>query len=155
MHEYHILTPLGAMLATANQDALYSLEFTDAPCRDNETILPAPIKMLIKELADYFAGRLKVFKTPLVLEGTNFQKNTWQALMRIPYGVTISYAELSTNIGNPTAFRAAANANGKNKFPIIVPCHRVINSNGKLGGYSSGLERKIWLLKHEGIEIAN
>lgn len=154
MNQYHIVTPLGPMLATADSHALYHLEFTNTPHLSTKaTSFPAPIRMLTKELADYFSGRLKEFETPMALQGTSFQQNTWRALMRIPYGMTISYAELAASIDKPTACRAVANANGKNKFPILIPCHRVINSNGKLGGYSSGLEHKIWLLKHEGVAI--
>ncbi|ASG67464.1 hypothetical protein fh0823_00640 [Francisella halioticida] len=93
---------------------------------------------------------MKNFSIPLKLTGTEFQKQVWQELLNIPYGETISYQQEAINIGKPTAFRAVANANGKNLLPIIIPCHRVINANGKLGGYTGGLEKKKLLLKLEG-----
>jgi len=108
-----------------------------------------PIEAIQHELNKYFNNNLSIFKTPIKFIGTPFQQKVWQALMKIPYGQTCSYKELAQNIGKATAFRAAANANGANKFVIIVPCHRVINTGGKLGGYSSGLIYKEKLLKLE------
>jgi AraC family transcriptional regulator of adaptative response/methylated-DNA-[protein]-cysteine methyltransferase len=103
-----------------------------------------------QELAEYFAGMLRVFKTPVRLLGTDFQQATWRALQTIPCGETRSYAEVANIAGKPGASRALGNANGANRLTIIVPCHRVIQGNGTLGGYSSGLDRKKWLLAHEG-----
>lgn len=103
-------------------------------------------------LARYFAGELAALDTvPVELNGTPFQKTVWQALRRIPSGSTISYADLATRIGEPSAVRAVGTANGANPVAVIVPCHRVIGSNGRLTGYGGGLDRKQWLLEHEGV----
>ena len=100
----------------------------------------------------YFEGQIGVLdKVPVELNGTPFQKEVWQALRRIPAGTTISYAELAKRIGNAAAVRAVGTANGANPVAVIVPCHRVIGSNGTLTGYGGGLDRKQWLLAHEGI----
>ena len=106
--------------------------------------------LTIAELEAYFAGRLTSFSVPLDLStGTKFQQTVWRALLTIPYGQTISYATLAQNIGKPTAYRACANANGKNPISLIIPCHRVIASDGGLGGYTGGLDIKRALLKLE------
>jgi AraC family transcriptional regulator of adaptative response/methylated-DNA-[protein]-cysteine methyltransferase len=155
-------TPLGTMLAIANAQALYMLEFVDQ-CDLERTIEQLKIKTksaiipgrtchidsIEQELALYFAGRLKEFKTPVHLTGSSFQHNVWNSLLTIPYGTTISYAQEARIIGKPSAHRAVANANGANQLIIIIPCHRIIQSNGSLGGYGAGIARKQWLLDHE------
>jgi methylated-DNA-[protein]-cysteine S-methyltransferase len=108
------------------------------------------LKKCIKQLDEYFAGKRKTFDLPLSQEGTDFRQKVWNQLMTIPYGRTISYLELSKQIGNTKAIRAVGTANGSNKICIIVPCHRVIGSNGDLIGYGGDLWRKQWLLEHEG-----
>ena len=111
-----------------------------------------PIVAIRDVLSRYFAGDVSVLDPiPVELNGTPFQKNVWQALRRIPGGTTISYAELAKRIGEPSAVRAVGTANGANPVAVIVPCHRVIGSNGKLTGYGGGLDRKQWLLEHEGV----
>ena len=155
-------TPLGPMVTIADEDGLYLLEFVDrrglereVEClrnRKSAAIIPGEtvaIKSIEKELKQYFSGKLLEFKTPVHLIGSEFQKSVWQALQKIPIGTTCSYADQAKAIGKPTAFRAVANANGMNPLGIIIPCHRVINTNGELGGYGGGLARKEWLLKHE------
>jgi methylated-DNA-[protein]-cysteine S-methyltransferase len=103
-------------------------------------------------LTQYFHGEIGVLDTIAVeLNGTPFQKKVWEALRRIPGGTTISYAELAKRIGEPSAVRAVGTANGANPVAVIVPCHRVIGSNGRLTGYGGGLDRKQWLLEHEGV----
>ena len=102
-----------------------------------------------KQLEEYFEGKRKVFKLPLAPLGTEFQKQVWNALRKIPFGVTKSYGELASEIGNPKASRAVGAANGKNPISIIVPCHRVIGSNGNLTGFAGGLEAKATLLNIE------
>ncbi len=102
-----------------------------------------------KQLNEYFTGKRRVFKLPLELEGTSFQKTVWQKLKQIPFGETRSYGFIARAIGNPGAARAVGMANNKNPIPIIVPCHRVIGSDGKLTGYGGGLKVKKWLLNHE------
>ena len=155
-------TPLGDMLAIANEQALYLLEFIDRrnikreieqlAIKTNSIITPErthPINSIEQELALYFAGSLKEFKTPVHLLGSPFQQTVWHTLITIPYGTTISYTQEATIIDKPSACRAVANANGANQLAIIIPCHRVINSNGNLGGYGAGITRKQWLLDHE------
>ena len=101
------------------------------------------------QLSAYFAGKLFTFSLPLKIRGTPFQKRVWRGLGKIPYGEVISYAELAQEINAPNAWRAVGNANGANPFSIVIPCHRVIASNGHLGGYTGGLKRKKFLLHHE------
>lgn len=107
-----------------------------------------------RQLEQYFAGRRRSFDVPLDLRGTDFQLAAWRAMTRIPYGTTISYADQARSIGKPTAFRAVGSANGRNPVPIIVPCHRVLASDGTLGGYSLGLSMKRRLLSLEGVSAA-
>lgn len=154
-------TPLDGMIALANEKELILLAFVDDDLessleklqqKTNACLLPQetlPLVSIEAELKAYFDKGLTVFKTPLSLCGTPFQLAVWKELRKIPFGKTCSYSALAQAIGHPTAFRAAAQANGANRFPIVIPCHRVINANGKLGGYSAGLARKEWLLHHE------
>lgn len=155
-------TKLGPMIAIADEEALHLLEFVDRRGLEREVerlkhktksaIIPGntlPIESIEKELKQYFDGELKEFKTPLYLHGSAFSKRVWQELQKIPYGATRSYAQLATAIGRPTAFRAVARANGANQIAIVIPCHRVINSSGELGGYGGGISRKDWLLNLE------
>jgi len=107
------------------------------------------------QLKEYFSGGRKVFDLPLDLQGTDFQLKVWRELLKIPYGETITYKELANRLGNPKCIRAAAKANGANPVPIIVPCHRVIGSDGSLTGYAGGLEIKEKLLVFEGSRTSN
>lgn len=155
-------TVLGPMIAISDQESLYLLEFADRRglakeierfrVKQKTAIIPGatkPITMIKKELELYFSGKLTAFKTPLHLIGSEFQKKAWHALMQIPYGQTRSYLEQAKTIGNEKAFRAIANANGANQLAIVIPCHRIINHNGNLGGYGGGKVRKAWLINHE------
>jgi AraC family transcriptional regulator, regulatory protein of adaptative response / methylated-DNA-[protein]-cysteine methyltransferase len=157
-----ITTPLGSMLAVANDQALYVLKFTNQRNLENEiekfkittqaTIIPGRthhIDSIEQELNAYFAGLLKEFKTPIHLLGSPFQQSVWNALLTIPYGTTISYSQQAHMLDKPSAHRAVANANGANQLGIIVPCHRIIRSNGNLGGYGGGIAHKQWLIDHE------
>lgn len=159
-------TSLGPMFAVADEQALYLLEFVDRRGLEREVerlrqktksaIIPGrtqPINIIEMELKEYFNGKLIKFKTPLFFIGSPFQKSVWIELKKIPPGETCSYSELATAVGKPSAFRAVAQANGANQLAIVVPCHRVINRNGKIGGYGGGVIRKKWLLKHEKKEI--
>ncbi|APC92229.1 MULTISPECIES: methylated-DNA--[protein]-cysteine S-methyltransferase [Francisella] len=156
-----VLTPIGCLIAVADNSYLYACFFTnDSIIKSIEKLLKTyNAKITFKtnkitsqtkdQLDKYFKIELRDFSIPLQLTGTNFQKQVWQQLIKIPYGETISYLEEAREIGKPTAFRAVANANGKNILPIIIPCHRVINTNGKLGGYTGGLDKKEYLLNLE------
>jgi len=156
-------TRLGPMVAISDEAGLYLLEFVDRRGLEREVerlrkrkkaaIIPgqtAPIQSIERELTRYFEGTLTEFKTPLHLMGSPFQQSVWEQLRRIPRGETRSYADLALALGKPTAYRAVAQANGANQLALVIPCHRVINSDGGLGGYGGGLARKEWLLNHEG-----
>ena len=111
--------------------------------------ITAPIRTIERELSEYFEGVRQEFQTPLFFLGSPFQKRVWEELRKIPSGETRSYLDIATLIGKPTAFRAVANANGANQLAIVIPCHRVINTNGELGGYGGGIARKKWLIDLE------
>jgi len=145
-------SPIGDLLLTSDGDALTGLHmdpgegFTiDPNWEDGDDVLTRAAD----QLRAYFAGELKTFDVPLALAGTPFQQRVWRELRRVPYGQTISYRELARRVGNPQASRAVGAANGQNPVAVIVPCHRVIASDGTLGGFGGGLERKEWLLNHE------
>ena len=150
-------TPVGPLRLYVTDRGLTALEFAgeeSSPPPEQES--PPPhlqpfIDAAKRELTAYFSGVPTDFAA-LTLDprGTPFQLRVWQELRRIPRGQTISYIELARRVGNPKACRAVGQANGLNPLPLIIPCHRVINANGGLGGYSSGLDRKRWLLHHEG-----
>lgn len=155
-------TKLGSMIAIADESALYLLEFVDRRGLEREidrlriktksAIVPGSTPIIVsieRELQHYFEGELMQFKTPLLLLGSAFQKQVWQSLQNIPPGETRSYLDIAKALKMPTAFRAVANANGANQIAIVIPCHRVINSNGELGGYGGGIARKKWLIIHE------
>jgi len=147
-------SPVGPLLLAGNRDGLHVLAFgTGSRPReiDPSWVLDAKgeLKRVRKELDEYFAGRLRKFSTPLAFEGTPFQNAVWKQLCRIPYGETISYLELAKRIDNPKAVRAVGMANGANPIAIIVPCHRVIGSNGSLTGFGGGLPVKKALLALE------
>lgn len=157
-----IETPLGPMLAIADEEFLHLLEFGDGrdlahkveklSFKTKSNIFPGNTRLtqqITWELQEYFAGTLKRFKTPLYLLGSSFQQLVWSELLTVPYGQTKSYAEEAHAINKPTACRAVANANGANQIAIVIPCHRIINSNGGLGGYGGGVHRKKWLIEHE------
>ncbi|WP_312821897.1 methylated-DNA--[protein]-cysteine S-methyltransferase [Epilithonimonas sp.] len=157
-----IETPLGTMIACANENGICMLEFSDRKAlptelKDISKHFDANIvqgenphfKTLEKELEEYFEGKRKDFTVPLAPVGTDFQKNVWEILRTIPYGTTRSYQQQADILGNPKAVRAVANANGLNKISIIIPCHRVIGSNGTLTGYGGGIWRKQKLLELE------
>lgn len=153
-------TPLGAMLALANDAGLYVLDFVDRRGLERElerlvrrfAVVPGPHDILDqteREVREYFTGKRSRFSLPLAPRGTEFQRGVWDQLMRIFPGATCSYAEIARIIGAPRAVRAVARANGDNFRSIIIPCHRVIGSDGHLTGYGGGLARKQWLLDHE------
>ena len=155
-------TPLGPMMAIADSQAVYLLEFTDRRGLERElidlkrrltaVILPGQSEIIAEareQLSSYFDGKLKAFTVPLETPGTPFQQQVWQELLTIPYGETRSYKAQATRIGNAKAVRAVATANGMNRLAIIIPCHRVIGSDGSLTGYAGGLRRKEWLLNLE------
>lgn len=158
----YVDSPVGRLLLTSNGEALTGL-YMDVPARGAERHVEravaggaedpsaAPLPQAARQLAEYFAGVRRAFDLPLALHGTPFQQRVWRALTEIPYGETWSYGQLAKRIGNPKASRAVGLANGSNPISILVPCHRVIGADGSLTGYGGGMERKQWLLRHEGI----
>lgn len=147
-HQSYLDSPLGPVLITADEVAIHAVSIRDSrqTIEDSETPL---IRQCKQQLQEYFDGKRKVFDLPLAPEGTPFQQKVWQQLTTIPYGQTITYMQLAKALGDPKCIRAAGTANGKNKLWIIVPCHRVVGTDGKLVGYAGGLHRKKWLLDHE------
>jgi len=139
-----IETPLGALRAEADDHGVTVLQFNAPPISTNAT--NRVLDQLRAELSEYFSGQRAEFTVAVNPAGTEFQKRVWNELVRIPFGKTISYHELAERIGKPTAGRAVAQANGANPICILVPCHRVIGKDGRLTGYSAGLERKRFLL---------
>ncbi|MFQ5652884.1 MAG: bifunctional transcriptional activator/DNA repair enzyme AdaA [bacterium] len=155
-------TPLGPMFGCATNEGVCLVEFTDRKMLETEfkdlqkrldaAILPGTnphLEHLQKELAEYFAGKRRSFTVPLVTPGSTFQNQVWAALQEIPYGTTVSYAAQAVRLRKPKAVRAVAAANGMNRIAILIPCHRVIGSDGTLKGYGGGLARKRWLLEFE------
>lgn len=140
-------SPIGAIEITATESGILSLDFVDEMKKFND--IPQILKDCLTELDEYFKGERKEFTINCELSGTDFQKKVWKALEEIPFGKTMSYKEIAEKIGNPKAVRAVGSANHNNKIAIIIPCHRVIGSSGKLTGYAGGLWRKEWLLNHE------
>jgi AraC family transcriptional regulator of adaptative response/methylated-DNA-[protein]-cysteine methyltransferase len=155
-------SPLGPLVAGATGEGVCLLEFTDRRMMEAQLAAvrrlfgPAAVPgtnehlaLLERELAGYFAGEVRRFSVPLVFPGTPFQRRVWEGLLRIPYGETCSYEDLAAAVGSPGAQRAVGRANGMNRIAIVIPCHRVINKGGRLGGYGGGLRRKEYLLELE------
>lgn len=154
-------SPVGGLLLAADDAGLTEIQFEPhrrpAPASggsprptDGASAAARTIAEARAQLTAYFAGELDTFALPLAAHGTPFQERVWAALRDIPFGETISYAELARRVGEPRAVRAVGGANGRNPLPVVVPCHRVIGADGSLTGFGGGMERKRWLLDHEG-----
>jgi methylated-DNA-[protein]-cysteine S-methyltransferase len=141
-------SPVGDLLLESEDEKINTVNFLRGP--KLETNITPVIEQCIAELEDYFFRGRKFFTVELDLIGSSFQKRVWNELLTIPFGQTISYLTLSTRLGDPNLVRAVGLANGQNPIAIIVPCHRVIGNNGDLIGYGGGLDKKEWLLYHEG-----
>lgn len=151
-------TPLGAMVALLEADGcLVRLGFFPQQVRDSDLVdvqWDAELGQAVEQqLAEYFAGARRSFDLRLKPQGTPFQQRVWSALQAVPFGQTISYQTLSNRLGNPAATRAVGRANGANPIPIIIPCHRIVGSDGTLTGYAGGLQFKIGLLRVEGVAV--
>ncbi len=157
-----INTPLGEMIAAATDEGICLLEFTEGKslATDYESLAAifntqvkrgsnTHIRNLKKQLKEYFRGKRKDFALPLEIRGTEFQEEAWKELMKIPFGATSTYLKQAEAINKPGALRAVGHANASNRIAIIIPCHRVIGSDGTLIGYGGGLNKKKWLLEHE------
>jgi|SRR5690606_30910182 len=147
METAYLQTPIGTAVLEGDADGLSSIRVLDENVP--EGIVPEVLEDAVYQLREYFEGKRKEFDLKLNPSGSEFQKKVWDALLEIPYGRTLSYLELSKRLGNVKAIRAVASANGRNPIWLVIPCHRIIGSNGDLIGYSAGLDRKKWLLEHE------
>ncbi|TSD67118.1 methylated-DNA--[protein]-cysteine S-methyltransferase [Inquilinus sp. KBS0705] len=148
MHEAYYKTPVGWAHIVADDEYICKVSIRDD--EHEATPLTSPLlQEAVKQLGEYFDGTRKTFDLPIKQPGSGFQQQVWEELLKIPYGSTITYGQQSQQMNNPLAIRAIAAANGKNNLWVIVPCHRVIGSNGTLTGYAGGLWRKQWLLEHE------
>ena len=154
MKEYKAYYPsdIGLLEITGTKASIKAVNFVEAEASEDslkQTDLPPLIATCLSQFAEYFRGERQEFSLELDPEGTDFQNAVWHQLTTIPYGQTVSYLDIAKRVGNEKAVRAVGAANGQNKISIIVPCHRVIGSNGQLTGYGGGLWRKAWLLNHE------
>ena len=152
-------SPIGRLAILADRKGITEIRFPNNSQPLSLVEAPASAKgeewlgLAIEQLNAYFDGSLKVFDLPLNINGSDFQKKTWAQLQKIAHGSTASYGEIASAMGKPKAARAVGMANNKNPIPIIIPCHRIIGSNGSLTGFAGGLDTKRWLLKHEGISF--
>lgn len=155
MQTYHFFTPtpVGSLLIAGTTDFIHTLHICDSADTNlplhEKAALPDIFLQCISEFEAYFAGSLQAFTIPISQPGTAFQQSVWSKLLTIPYGHTTTYLQLAKDLQNPKAIRAVGTTNGKNQLWVVVPCHRVIGSNGTLTGYAGGLWRKKWLLEHE------
>ena len=149
-------SPIGPLIVLASDDGILAIAFGSDRTEQAKTNLPRAadhpiINATVEQLAMYFDGTLKVFDLPLDLRGTDFQKRVWELLLEIPFGETQTYGDIARALGNAGASQAVGAANGKNPVAIVVPCHRVIGASGHLTGYAGGMEKKQFLLIHEGV----
>ena len=154
----HVDSPVGPLLIAGNDEGLQLIEFHAPrhPMRRGEHWREgdhAVLRQTQAQLGEYFSGKRRHFALPLAPQGTDFQREVWWELASIPFGGTISYADLAQRVGRPTATRAVGAANGRNPIPIVLPCHRVIGAAGALGGYGGNLQLKRELLRAEGLEV--
>lgn len=145
------VSPIGMIEIVSTETAIQSILFIERENVQFETddATPYVLNTCYREIEEYFNGRRQSFTFPYEVQGTVFQQDVWQALAKIPYAETTSYRELAVTLGRDRAVRAVGSANGRNRLSIVIPCHRVIGSNGTLTGYAGGLWRKEWLLRHE------
>lgn len=140
---------IGNIRITANETAVETLYFVPEPAAPSPQ-LPPVLQECLRQLGAYFRGELKTFSLQLQPQGTAFQQKVWQQLLEVPYGSTATYLDIARALGDRNAVRAVGSANGRNPISLIIPCHRIIGTNGNLIGYGGGLWRKEWLLRHEG-----
>ncbi len=149
METAYINSPLGITKIIGDENGIAVISVSDVGTNEVSNEIPTVLKAAVSQLGEYFEGKRTDFNLKLNPKGTEFQQKVWKALLEIPYGKTISYMDQTKKLGDVKAIRAVASANGKNPLWIVVPCHRVIGTNGSLTGYAGGLSRKKWLLEHE------
>lgn len=147
METTFIKTPLGIAKISGNEEGISVISILEIG--NESSIIPVVLQEAVSQLNEYFEGKRTLFTFKLNPSGTEFQQKVWKELLKIPFGKTMSYMELSKKLGDAKAIRAVASANGKNPIWIVIPCHRVIGTDGSLTGYAGGLWRKKWLLEHE------
>jgi methylated-DNA-[protein]-cysteine S-methyltransferase len=147
METAYIKTPLGTAKITGDEQGIASISILEEGTITKK--IPKDLKEAVNQLQDYFNGKRTSFHFKLNPQGTEFQQKVWNALLEIPFGKTVSYMDITKKLGDVKAIRAVASANGKNPLWIVIPCHRVIGTDGSLTGYAGGLWRKKWLLEHE------
>lgn len=145
----YLQTPLGTAYIEGDTDGLKIVSISNDPIPSDFGSIPDDLVISVQQLADYFSGKRTIFDLKLNPQGTDFQKRVWDELLNVPFGRTMSYLDLSRRLGDEKAIRAVAAANGKNPIWLIIPCHRIIGSDGSLTGYAGGLWRKKWLIEFE------
>ena len=148
IYKTYLTTPIGYLEIVGTDHGIQEVTFKDA-VEDHSEIVPEALQEAVIQLKEYFIGERKGFDLQLVPDGTPFQKQVWRELQQIPFGKQLSYQELANRLGDPKVIRAAAGANAKNPIGVIIPCHRVVGSDGGMVGYAGGIHRKKWLLAHE------
>ncbi|QMW06042.1 methylated-DNA--[protein]-cysteine S-methyltransferase [Spirosoma foliorum] len=145
-------SPLGLIRIAGDENGVSVISCLDVPAQETQPVdsLAGPVQEAVRQLQEYFKGERQTFDFLMNPAGTDFQQTVWKALLEVPFGTTLSYLALSRRMGDEKAIRAVAAANGRNPLWIVVPCHRIIGSDGSLTGYAGGLWRKKWLLEHEG-----
>ncbi|CAA9195081.1 methylated-DNA--[protein]-cysteine S-methyltransferase [Flavobacterium collinsii] len=149
METAYINSPLGITKIVGDDDGIAVISVSDVGTNEVSPTIPDVLQAAVLQLQEYFEGRRTDFDLKLNPKGTDFQQKVWKSLLEIPFGKTVSYMDQTKKLGDVKAIRAVASANGKNPLWIVVPCHRVIGTNGSLTGYAGGLSRKKWLLEHE------
>lgn len=149
MQTVYINSPLGITQISGDENGIAVISVSDVDTKEISPIIPVELQNAVSQLQEYFEGKRVSFDFKLNPQGTHFQQKVWKELLEIPFGKTVSYMDLTKKLGDIKAIRAVASANGKNPLWIVVPCHRVIGTDGSLTGYAGGLWRKKWLLEHE------
>ncbi|WP_264525719.1 methylated-DNA--[protein]-cysteine S-methyltransferase [Flavobacterium sp. N502536] len=149
METAYIYSPLGITKIVGDEEGIAVISVSDVGTTEVSPTIPDVLQAAVSQLQEYFEGKRTDFDLKLNPKGTDFQQKVWKSLLEIPFGKTVSYMDQTKKLGDVKAIRAVASANGKNPLWIVVPCHRVIGTNGSLTGYAGGLSRKKWLLEHE------
>ena len=149
METVYINSPLGITKIVGDHDGIAVISVSDVGTNEVSQTIPDVLRDAVSQLQEYFDGKRRDFDLKLNPKGTDFQQKVWKSLLEIPFGKTVSYMDQTKKLGDVKAIRAVASANGKNPLWIVVPCHRVIGTNGSLTGYAGGLSRKKWLIEHE------
>lgn len=148
MYKTYYSSPIGTIEIVSDEDSIVKLDFMEETGKADDNS-PEILSKAVSQLDEYFKGKRKTFDLKLGVKGTEFQQNVWQQLIKVPFGSTATYGEIAKAVGNEKASRAVGGANNKNKIAIVIPCHRIVGSSGKMVGYAGGLWRKEWLLEHE------